>query len=218
MIQDHLSTFESTLSSMEKNAVYLNVYEKRESAFKKLTNNTMVMRDLLEENKIFFVSRVRETTKRVSTAINLVGIFSGTFILYLCGFIIYGIIRPLRNITQTIQNHAEGYNPEEIDYKSKNELGLLVNHYNQTVAQINSLLSINIKINEFVDFHEVIEFVYNNFQRFIPYNRIGVSVITDHGTKVRAVELMTDGKVELGSNYTIDINETSLVIWHVQEM
>lgn len=207
---DNAETIRATLESVENNIELINEPKTRERAFKLLTVNTMVMTDLLEENKAVFVLRVRQTTKRVSKTINLVGMVSGGFILFLCGFIVYGIIRPLRKITGSIKGHAESYRTEEIDYKSQNELGILVGHYNQTAAQINSLLNINIKINELVDFHEVIEFVYNNFHRFIPYNRIGVSVITDHGSKVRAVELMTDGKIELGSNYIIDIDKTSL--------
>lgn len=209
-VMTNVESIEGILENIEKNILLINIPQTQGKAFKLLTDNTMVLRDLLEDNKAIFVLRVRATTKRVSTAINRVGIVSVSFIIFLSAFIIYGIIRPLRKISGTIKGHADSYKPEEIDYKSQNEIGFLVDHYNQTAAQMNSLLNINIKINEFVDFHEVIEFVYNNFARFIPYNRIGVAVITEHGSKVRAVELMTDGKVELGSNYVIDMDETSL--------
>jgi len=178
--------------------------------FSVITTEMMLMKDLLEENKGIFVQRVRQTTNLVSKKINTIGIALATLILLLSGFIVKQLILPLRKITKSFKEHAEEYKTEEITYSSTNELGVIVEHYNQVSSQINSLQDMNVKINEFIDFHEVIEFVYKNFKRFMPYNRIGVSILIEGGRKVRAIDLMTDGKVELGSNYTIPIEGTSL--------
>ncbi len=178
--------------------------------FNVLTTEMMLMKDLLEENKGVFIQRVRHTTSLVSKKINTIGVALAILILLLFGFIVKQLILPLRKITKSLKEHAEAYKTEEINYSGTNELGLIVEHYNQVSAQINSLQEMNVKINEFIDFHEVIEFVYKNFKRFMPYNRIGVSILIDGGRKVRAIDLMTDGKVELGSNYTIPIEGTSL--------
>lgn len=210
VIGSNLENIHRTIHQLE--AVFQNQekIEMSDESFKLLTTDLISLTDYLEDNKGIFVLRVRDTTSRVSRIINGVGLVSVGFAVLIYFLLIKRIIYPLRKITKTISGNVESYVTDEIDYDVDDELGLLVRHYNQTIAQMNSLQEINVKINQFVDFHESVEFVYKNFKRFIPYNRIGVSVIADHGTKVRAVELMTDGKVELGSNYSIDLESTSL--------
>jgi HD-GYP domain-containing protein (c-di-GMP phosphodiesterase class II) len=178
--------------------------------FKELTNEAIEMVNLLEDNKALFIIDVRKTTKQLSQRVSILGSMLALFMIVIYGSILRYVIIPLRKISKTINAHSEDYKMVEIDYESETELGTLVRGYNERVAQFNTLQQINIKVNTFVEFHEVIEYVYHHFKRFVPYNRIGVSVITDNGQKVRAVELMTDGKVELGDNYVIDIDETSL--------
>lgn len=178
--------------------------------FKELTNEAIEMVNLLEDNKALFIIDVRKTTKQLSQRVSILGSMLALFMIVIYGSILRYVIIPLRKISKTINAHSEDYKMVEIDYESETELGTLVRGYNERVAQFNTLQQINIKVNTFVEFHEVIEYVYHHFKRFVPYNRIGVSVITDNGQKVRAVELMTDGKIELGDNYVIDIDETSL--------
>lgn len=207
---DNLVQIEDKINGIEKIFNKHNNQLITDDAFNLLTSEMMSVVDLLEINKTTFVRQVRLTTGAVSKKINTIGLIAGLFIILLCVFIIRNIVLPLRKISKTLSQHLVDYRRDEINYKSPNELGILVNQYNQLSAQVNSYQEMNVKINEVVDFHEVVEFTYKNFKRFLPYNRIGVSILTQSKKKVRAVELITDGKVRLDSNYTLPLDKTSL--------
>ena len=207
---DNLEKLDYHMLHMEKIVMLIQDESLDKETFKQLTNEVIEMINLLEDNKAIFIKDVRKTTKQLSQRVSILGGMLAVFMVVIYGSILRYVIMPLRKISKTINAHSEDYKMAEIDYESDTELGTLVKGYNERVAQFNTLQQINIKVNTFVEFHEVIEYVYHHFKRFVPYNRIGVSVITDNGQKVRAVELMTDGKVELGDNYVIDIAETSL--------
>lgn len=207
---DNLEKLEYHMLHIEKIIMAIQDKELNKEVFKELTNEIIEMIHLLENNKSLFIKDVQKTTRSLSERVSILGGILALFMVVIYASIFRYVVLPLRKISKTINAHSEDYKMAEIDYESDTELGSLVKAYNERVAQFNTLQQINIKVNTFVEFHEVIEYVYRHFKRFVPYNRIGVSVITDNGQKVRAVELMTDGKVELGDDYVIDITATSL--------
>jgi formate hydrogenlyase transcriptional activator len=60
------------------------------------------------------------------------------------------------------------------------------------------------------DFDLIFDSIYKNLIKFIPYNRIGVGVLSFNEKEIFAIANMSDSETYLGAGYSIDIDKTSL--------
>ncbi|MBI9013913.1 MAG: HD domain-containing protein [Clostridiales bacterium] len=162
--------------------------------------------------KLELIKKIREYVTFSRTS--LVGLIVGLSICFiLMTYAFYKeIIKPLRTITRSFSNQEEGhYTIQEINQiKTGNEIGLLVTAYNQLVKKNNMLLTLNEKIYAQRSFDEVFSFIYDNLKSFIPYNRIGIAVITNDGDSIEALTAKSDSEVILDKGYTQTLKTSSL--------
>ena len=149
----------------------------------------------------------------VSRTTLIVLIISLSIFVILLAYVFYiEIIKPLRSITHSFSNQQEGhYSIQEINHvKTDNEIGLLVTAYNQLVKKNNMLLTLNEKIYAQRSFDEVFTFIYDNLKAFIPYNRIGIAIITSDGKHIEAITAKSDHDVKLDRGYRQTLKTSSL--------
>ncbi len=85
--------------------------------------------------------------------------------------------------------------------------GALNDHY----CELEKLDELTVRINAGLLLDDILENVYRDFHEFIPYNRIGFSLIDDDGKTVRAYWAKTDQPVvELGKGYAAPLEGSSL--------
>jgi len=121
------------------------------------------------------------------------------------------IVLPLKKITKALSDQKELHLMNEIEpIKPENEISLLVNEYNELVRRNNLLLGLNEKINAQQRFDDVFNFIYNNLKAFIPYDRIGIAVLSSDGMSIEALTAKSNQKVKLGRGYNQVLASSSL--------
>ncbi len=78
---------------------------------------------------------------------------------------------------------------------TKNEIRPMVNEINQMFNKVESLISLVENINKNLSFNEVLEYIFNSFSQFIPYNHIGVAIAKDSGNILEAAYGISDGTI-----------------------
>ncbi len=135
-----------------------------------------------------------------------------SLILIMIAYMVYReIVLPLKNITNTFADQHHQLVMNEIEtIKPDNEISLLITEYNKLVKRNNLLLGLNEKINAQHRFDDVFGFIYDNLIEFIPYDRIGIAVVSNDGLSVEALTAKSNGKVSLGRGYNQTIESSSL--------
>ena len=161
--------------------------------------------------KAMLVETIVAHGELIKTAFNLI-ILSMSLILIMIALMGYReIILPLKNITHTFSNQHKQLVMNEIDtIKSENEISVLITEYNKLVKRNNLLLGLNEKINAQHRFDNVFGFIYDNLIEFIPYDRIGIAVVSNDGLSVETLTAKSNRKVLLGRGYDQTIESSSL--------
>jgi HD-GYP domain-containing protein (c-di-GMP phosphodiesterase class II) len=122
------------------------------------------------------------------------------------------IMKPLKWMTKQLEKQSEidgkFYEPISIDVK--NEMGYFINAYNQLAKTNLAMHQLNEKIYAQNSFDEIMKFIFESFKPFIPYNRIGIAVLTHGGESIKALKAKSDRKIYLGSYYKENLKENTL--------
>lgn len=124
--------------------------------------------------------------------------------------LIYKTLTPLREIKTIFTRSGENYHGHELKIQREDEIGDLIDSYNYLQRRTVTVERLIRKLNEHDHFEEILEFIFDNFSTFIPYNRIGIAVLSSDKKEIRALSARSDRKLRLGKNYSYDLNETSL--------
>lgn len=135
-----------------------------------------------------------------------------SLLLLLLTYMIYReIVTPLRQVTKALNEQHHHLIMNEIGpLKIHNEIGMLVEEYNELVRRNNLMLALNEKINAQQRFDEVFEFIYEALHDFIPYDRIGIAVISQNGKSIEALIADSKFKIKLGTGYNQLLERSSL--------
>lgn len=122
------------------------------------------------------------------------------------------IMKPLKKMTKQLeeQSRIDGNFYKPIDIRINNEIGYFVDAYNELAKTNLTIHRLNEKIYAQNSFDEIMAFIFENFKPFIPYNRIGIAVLTHGGEEIKALKAKSDRKIYLGSYYKESLNENTL--------
>lgn len=168
-----------------------------------LYSNDAIKRELIES-----IIAHGLTSKKVFQGM-IIGI---SFLLVLLTYMIYReIVTPLRKVTKALNEQHHHLIMNEIGpIKTHNEIGMLVAEYNELVRRNNLMLTLNEKINAQQRFDEVFEFIYEALHDFIPYDRIGIAVISQDKKSIEALIADSKYKIKLGTGYNQLLEWSSL--------
>ena len=136
----------------------------------------------------------------------IVGIMSILFIIRT------DILKPISEFTADLKKKTDSNALEYTDIKVSglNALSELANHYNNYTHKISVINDLNDRIYAQNGFDEVLQFVFHACKPFIPYNRIGIAIISDDGKKIIATRAKADYPILLGRNYQEYLSQSSL--------
>jgi diguanylate cyclase (GGDEF)-like protein len=81
----------------------------------------------------------------------------------------------------------------------------------RTISELRALLKVTGKINSGLVIEEVLDYIYESFNEFIPYDRIGCALIEPAEMSVRAIWANANcDSLELGLGYSAPLERTSL--------
>ena len=168
-----------------------------------LMKNTAVKQALVQE--------IREhglTSKSIFTLMITVIIL----IVIVTAIVVYReIIIPLKYVTKAIDTQHENLVFNEIEsIDSRNEFKYLIDSYNRLVKKNQLISTINDKIYSRQRFDEIFNYIYDNLRPFIPYDRIGIAVITSDGKYIETLKAKSRLNIILGRGHKFAIENTSL--------
>ncbi len=157
-------------------------------------------------NEIRHVNAIRTYISWLIIAGIIMGIISILFIIRT------DILRPISEFTADLKKKTDSNALEYTDIKISglNALSELANHYNDYTHKISVINDLNDRIYAQNGFDEVLQFVFHACKPFIPYNRIGIAIISDDGKKIIATRAKADYPILLGRNYQEYLSQSSL--------
>ncbi|WP_069873763.1 HD-GYP domain-containing protein [Fusibacter sp. 3D3] len=122
------------------------------------------------------------------------------------------VLRPIREFTADLKKKTDSNALEYTDIKISglNALSELAEHYNNYTHKISVINDLNDRIYAQNGFDEVLQYVFYACKPFIPYNRIGIAIISDDGKKIIATRAKADHPILLGRNYQEYLSQSSL--------
>lgn len=124
------------------------------------------------------------------------------------------IILPFNQIYKGLSDIGLSEIPLKPGFPTKKKVIPMVNEINDMFLKIKDLISLIQNMNNNYSFTEILDFINRTFSKIIPYNYIGIALLSDDKTKLSASYGVSDGQVHglpedlLGISY--EISETSL--------
>ncbi len=118
------------------------------------------------------------------------------------------------NILKKIEEGFIKINNEDEKANIKNELLELIKKLSDCESNtilLNNLLDITVKINQGMTIDEILGYIYDIFKKYIPYNRIGLSLIDKNGKDLVACCTRSDSeKIRIEAGYRSTLEGSSL--------
>jgi signal transduction histidine kinase len=120
---------------------------------------------------------------------------------------------------------AEGNNHPPVSIQGNDpiaRLGQAIAHLGESIEErcretqrqyheLDRMAEVTARLNTGVALEEVLDFVYDNFHRLIPYDRIGFALLEENGSVLRAHWARSEaGEVKIYEGYSLPLVETSL--------
>jgi len=192
------------LSKREENqgSQFSIVYEGQ--TLKVLMDEISLNNQLILEEQSLRQSRIMQ--RIVISALSVLLIVIGTFVWLL----VFRTLNPLKRINSVLSGDDGAYRRPVLKVASDDEIGELIKSYNELQGRASTVESLINKLGEKDHFEDILDFIFKSFKPFIPYNRIGIAVLSSDQTQIRALSARSDRAVKLGKNYTLNLSETSL--------
>lgn len=122
------------------------------------------------------------------------------------------LIAPLKKFSATIKDRIDKnvVSPPPIEMTTKHELGIFVENLNRYIGQLSVITELNTKIFSQKDFDEVVDFIFDACHTFIPYNRLGIAIISEDGKYIKALRAKADYPLILNRNYQEPLSKSSI--------
>lgn len=179
-----------------------------------INNNNMELMQLCDDfqNQILKESLTEDKTRQT---------FAYVMIAVLIAVILYSLYRLQRNLIRPFSQLYRGITEIGLDSQpikrnlpTKKTITPIVSEINDMFHKINYLISLIENINNNDSFMETLNFISNTFSSFIPYNYIGIGLISEDRRFLKASYGVSDGTIVgfperiMGTSWLI--NETSL--------
>lgn len=122
------------------------------------------------------------------------------------------VFRPLKAITGFFRRNAQSYSFTEFEIEKNNEIGLLMENYNQLKHRLVTMESITRQINSKDRFEDIFDYIFESFKDFIPYDRIGIAVLNEDEKGITALRAKSNLPILLGSEYSEQLGKSSLSV------
>lgn len=124
-------------------------------------------------------------------------------------------LAPIIDAAQMMLCGKFDFSVPEDDVSDCGRLGTLMNalgqKFDSQLSLLKDIVDLTNKINRGITVNEILDHVYENFRKYIPFDRIGFSLLEKHGTYVTAHWARSENiEIKLGGGYSLPINETSL--------
>lgn len=120
------------------------------------------------------------------------------------------IISPLKEIASDLREYAYNFKTRSFEIKEKDEIGYLLHNFNYLRSRIVAVEELNSQINQMDNFDSVFNYLFINFKSFIPYDRIGVAVLSEDKSEIIAYRAKSDYKLLLKDGYRAKLKKSSL--------
>jgi response regulator RpfG family c-di-GMP phosphodiesterase/HAMP domain-containing protein len=92
-----------------------------------------------------------------------------------------GIIRPIKNTLKGFDQVAKGDFKHQVPVYGQNEIAQMASAFNQLTARLNAMFNLTNRINQGTQLDEMLVFVHQSFQAFVPLDWVGVLYPTPDG-------------------------------------
>lgn len=135
-----------------------------------------------------------------------------SILAYSAFFLKKQILNPLWAITKTFEENTYEYRTGDLNLETieDNEIGTLVKAYNNLRSRMTAVSVLNQKLNDHDNFEDILDFIFENFRPYIPYNRIGIATLSSDGQYIRALSTRSDQPIHLENGYEASMKSTSL--------
>lgn len=174
---------------------------------------------IIQENAYFaeVVTEEQVPVRELQAAVNRFH-WAGGITLFLTGALAYCIIRqnrsrhvqPLREAKEVLNRMSQGDLDQRLPEDWADGIGELAHGFNYMAGRMQTFLQLTSKMAAGASFEEIFDFIYDSFQPFLPYDRIGVALIDVEEKTIRAERACSRFPVKLYNGYTLPLKKTSL--------
>ncbi len=170
-------------NSFARSTIYIN--ENNETLLKYCDNILKSIVDYAKTNssKVMFISLFFVSVSLIITVILILSLYKY-------------IIMPLDEI-YTGFSEIGVYSPKaKTSMMTRKDIKPIVGEINGMFQKIEKLISLIENINNNLSFSEVLEFIFNSFTPFMPYNYIGLAIVKENGRLLEASFGISDGSIK----------------------
>ncbi|WHH60246.1 HD domain-containing phosphohydrolase [Petroclostridium sp. X23] len=134
-----------------------------------------------------------------------------TIISILLYFLIHTIIIPINRVSKAMEKMAEGDFTQILPITGDNEIGVMERSFNLLAKNMLSMHQLIEKINSGERFENTFQYVFDTFNVFIPYDRIGMAIVDEKEGRIRAeIARSREKRIHLSNGYSLPLVHTSL--------
>ena len=118
--------------------------------------------------------------------------------------------QPLQETVRLLDHMSQGDLSQRLPTDWSHGAGDLARGVNYMADRMESFIQLNGKMATCASFTDVFDFIYDSFEQFLPYDRMGVALINCEERTIRAERARSRLPIKLYNGYTLPLDETSL--------
>lgn len=118
--------------------------------------------------------------------------------------------QPLVEMVHILEDVAKGDLDRRLPVKGPREMQELAEGFNQMVERVQTSLQLGGRLAMGASFEEIFDNIYDSFDRYLPYDRMGVALIDSATQTIRAERAQSKAPVRLGVGYALPLDQSSL--------
>lgn len=149
-----------------------------------IANNGQELQDSTQRLSIAFQFMMEGQLNKIQIA-QWFTVFVGLISLIIIIWVIQkGLITPLGKTLQGFNKVAQGDLSHQVSVQNDNEIGDMVHSFNHLLDRLNSMFRLTETINKGTKLDEMVCFIYQEFQAFVPIDWVGVFISSADGQRM----------------------------------